>query len=560
MLKFLKSSSAQSASFADTSSCAVVISEHGELTNISETAAPLVSAWKEKSPELMQLVSQVRSSGTVGEARLVRKDGTRYSLTAIARDKDLVVVARDTTVSDRMTQALLDSRSLFKGLLDRAVDLSFEVDRTRAFTFLSPSEIFGQPSDDWLGKKADDFFWPSGRLPARNPFSSRTATEYDAVAVNIDGNETGWVSFSVEPIWEGDMFMGVRGVCRDVSHQVADGRQTRMDNLRLGLQQRVINLLNTSHTSDELLDNASSELLEVLRAEQVWAIVRYPEGLVPAAVSGESTFLPNIDQIWQDLRETGEQIAEVQDGDFRHLVVRLEENEKGIGMLVMCRDTKNFPWSNQERALLEAIMDALAAAFGKAQLINRLERLSSIDELTGIMNRRAFVEFVERRLRHQRRSGQSGCLLFIDLDHFKEVNDSLGHGVGDQAIKLVADTMQTIIRACDEVGRYGGDEFVIWLEDIEPADAALKARVLIDSMPGIREKIGAENLRLSASVGVCASIPGIDLKFKDLSDRADEALYEVKKAGRSSVAMARMPSQEEIAAAGGSVAQGGVEC
>ena len=222
MLKFLKSSSAQSASFADTASCAVVINEHGELTNISDTAAPIVAAWKEKSPELLQLVSDIRSSGTVGETRLIRKkDDTRYSLTAIARGKDVVIVARDTTVSDRMTQAFLDSRSLFKGLLDRAVDLSFEVDQARTFTFLSPSEIFGQSSDDWLGKKADDFFWPSGRLPARNPFSSRTATEYDAVAVNIDGNETGWVSFSVEPIWEEDMFMGVRGVCRDVSHQVA---------------------------------------------------------------------------------------------------------------------------------------------------------------------------------------------------------------------------------------------------------------------------------------------------------------------------------------------------
>ena len=551
MLKFLKSVSAQAVNFADTASSVVAINARDELTNVSESAAPLVAAWRAKDPEMVKLVADVRASGSVAEARLVRDGDSRYSLTAVARGNDVVVVARDTTVADRMTQALLDSRSLFKGLLDRAVDLSFEVDADRAFTFLSPSDVFGQASDDWLGQKADDFFWGDGKLPARNPFSSRTATEYESVAVNIDGSNAGWVSFSVEPIWDGDVFMGVRGVCRDVSHQVADGRQTRMDNLRLGLQQRVINLLNTTQNSDELLDRASSELLEVLRAEQVWAIVKYPEGLVPAAVSGESTFLPNIDQIWGSLRSSGEQIAEVQDGDFKHLVVRLEENEKGIGMLVMCRDTINFPWSNQERSLLEAIMDALAAAFGKAQLINRLERLSSIDELTGIMNRRAIVDFVERRLRHQRRSGQSGCLLFIDLDHFKEVNDSLGHAAGDQAIKLVADTMQTIVRACDAVGRYGGDEFVIWLEDIEPADAALKARALIDAMPSIREQIGAHDLKLSASVGVCASVPGIDLRFGQLSDRADEALYEVKNAGRSSVAMARPPSEAKVASTGG---------
>ena len=550
MLSFFKSRKTPSASLADSSSCAITIDENDQIIDRTDSANALADAWLDKQTDVHGVVNSVRGGNAVSEGRWVRSGGARYSLTAVARNTDVVVIARDTTVADKMTQALLDSRALFKGLLDRAVDLSFEVDTNRNFVFLSPSEAFGQVSEKWLGRSADDFFWSNGRVPSRNPFSVRTETTFDDVSVTLPDGETGWVSFAMEPKFEDDKFVGVRGVCRDVSDQVKDGKQTRKDNLRLALQQRIVGLLNTAHTAEELLGNASTELLEVLRAEQVWAIVKYPEGLVPAAVCGDSTFLPNIDQIWRDLEDKSESIAEVQDGDMTHLVVRLEENEKGIGMLVMCRDTNSFPWSKQERALLTDVMTSLAAAFGKAQLIDRLERLSSIDELTGIMNRRAFVDAVERRLRHQCRSGQSGCLLFVDLDHFKEVNDTLGHKAGDHAIRLVADTMQTLVRACDVVGRYGGDEFVLWIEDIAPADAALKARALIDAMPGIREKIGAGDLRLSASVGVCPSVPGLDLSFIEMSERADAALYEVKKAGRSNVALAETPQSEKVVAGG----------
>lgn len=550
MLSFFKSRKTPSASLAGSSSCAITIDENDQIIDRTDSSSALADAWLDKQSDVYGIVTSVRDGDAVSEGRWVRSGGARYSLTAVARDTDVVVIARDTTVADKMTQALLDSRALFKGLLDRAVDLSFEVDTNRNFVFLSPSEAFGQVSEKWLGRSADDFFWSNGRIPSRNPFSVRTETTFDDVSVILPDGETGWVSFAMEPKFEDDTFVGVRGVCRDVSDQVKDGKQTRKDNLRLALQQRIVGLLNTAHTAEELLGNASTELLEVLRAEQVWAIVKYPEGLVPAAVCGDSTFLPNIDQIWRDLEDKNESIAEVQDGDMTHLVVRLEENEKGIGMLVMCRDTNSFPWSKQERALLTDVMTSLAAAFGKAQLIDRLERLSSIDELTGIMNRRAFVDAVERRLRHQCRSGQSGCLLFVDLDHFKEVNDTLGHKAGDQAIKLVADTMQTLVRACDVVGRYGGDEFVLWIEDIAPADAALKARALIDAMPGIREKIGAGDLKLSASVGVCPSVPGLDLSFIEMSERADAALYEVKKAGRSNVALAETPKSEKVVAGG----------
>jgi len=246
----------------------------------------------------------------------------------------------------------------------------------------------------------------------------------------------------------------------------------------------------------------------------------------------------DLDFIWSSLEEADLCVHEIEGDARNHLALRLERAGQGIGMVVIGRDTEVSPWSRQEFQLLDDIGDVLTAAFGKAELIDRLYRLSGKDELTDLLNRRAFGEVVERRLKHQCRTGHAGCLVFIDLDHFKEVNDTLGHKAGDEAIMLVADKLQQIIRASDYAGRFGGDEFILWLEDADETTAEAKARQLLDYMPSVREKIGNSELKLGASVGICRSTPGVDLKLVSLTERADAALYEVKKSGKNSVAFA----------------------
>jgi diguanylate cyclase (GGDEF)-like protein len=440
---------------------------------------------------------------------------------------------------------------MFKGLLDRAVDLSFEVDSNRRIQFLSPMDAFNSNMEPWIGRCVDDLFWPDGNAPARNPFTLKTQTSIDAIQVSVIKGALSWFSFVIDP-WFDDsgIFQGVRGTCRDVTERIKEARQTRLDNLRLGLQQRITELLITAETSEELLDSASNELIEILRADLAWSVVKYDQGLVPLAICGDSEVVPNIDLIWRSWATESGLVVEVPDRERNHLAIRLEKLGIGHGMIVISRDTKLFPWSEQEKVLMNDVTSSLTAAFSKAQLINKLTRLSTMDELTGLSNRRAFIDQVERRLQQQCRSGHSGCLLFIDLDHFKEINDTLGHRAGDQAIRLVGETLQAIVRASDYAGRYGGDEFVVWLEDISAADAAVKARFIIDAMPGIRDKIGGKGLRLSASVGVCASIPEVDLNFASMAEWADAALYEVKNAGRGSVAIAVRQQPEDLQHAG----------
>lgn len=524
--------------------CAVLVDADARVLQNSPSGTVLINALANEQPQILDAIKSVAKTYLPVQTRMVIADQARYWLTVTPHPDGILIVAHETTLNDQMTEALLESRVMLKSLLDRAVDMSFEVDANRIFRFISPTNAFGCNLEPWLGRCADDLFWPSGRSPARNPLASKVATNFEAIQVEITDGVQSWISFRVEPQFDVQQnFIGVRGTCRDVSHSVATERKTRMDNLRLGLQQRIVDLINTAETAEDLLDSASNELIEMLRADLVWSVVKYPEGLVPVAISGDGMVTPNSEMIWQRLALAPEKVIEIEDMGRRHLAVRLEQNDRGIGMIIVSRDTELFPWAHHERELLSDVTGSLAAAFGKAQLINKLTRLSSLDELTGLSNRRAFIEIIERRLQQQCRSGQSGCLLFIDLDHFKEVNDTLGHGAGDEAIRLTGDTLKTVIRACDYAGRYGGDEFVVWLEDISAANAALKAKSIIDAMPSIREQIGGSDLKLSASVGICPSVPGMDLKFANMAERADAALYDVKKAGRNGVAIAEQPAQ-----------------
>jgi diguanylate cyclase (GGDEF)-like protein len=154
------------------------------------------------------------------------------------------------------------------------------------------------------------------------------------------------------------------------------------------------------------------------------------------------------------------------------------------------------------------------------------------------MNRGAIEAAIDERLSHRDNRADTGIIMFIDLDNFKEVNDTLGHNAGDDALKYVSEFIKTIIRPSDLAGRYGGDEFIIWLEGGRLDTAEQRARALIDNMPSIREKLGNINLKLSASVGLCAAENIDPISFDVLANMADEALYAVKKSGKGSIAVA----------------------
>jgi len=523
----------------NSSSSAILVAADNSITEQTETADALALLWRQQHAPLIQAVEDTRNSATLGEFHIDDGTGAKIWITAIQQGSATLLVARDTEIVEKMAEALVESRTLLKTLLDGAVDLSFEVDTAGRLGFVSPADAFGQQADAWRGNFAADIFWPKGNAPARNPFMAKNKTQFDSVRIEIEGDRKRHVTFNVEPSFARDgSVSGVRGTCRDITNRIEDEKTKRQDHLRVAVQQRITRILNASENAQELLEHASRELMDVMRADLVWSVMKYKNGLVPVSLCGDRDEMLDLESIWRDLAMSELCVHEIKGDGRNHLALRLERSGKGIGMVVISRNTDVSPWSKQEFQLLDDIGDVLTAAFGKAELIDRLYRLSGKDELTDLLNRRAFKEVVERRLKHQCRTGHAGCLVFIDLDHFKEVNDTLGHKAGDEAIILVGDKLQNIIRASDYAGRFGGDEFTLWLEDADEETAARKAQQLLDYMPDVRAKIGNPELRLGASVGICRSAPGRDLALDALSERADAALYEVKKSGKNAIAFA----------------------
>lgn len=170
----------------------------------------------------------------------------------------------------------------------------------------------------------------------------------------------------------------------------------------------------------------------------------------------------------------------------------------------------------------------------RKRLESELIRLATTDSLTGIANRRSFFEQLEREWARARRHARTLSLMMFDLDHFKHVNDSHGHAVGDLVLAALVDEARGLLRADDVLGRLGGEEFAILLPEVDLQGAAAAAERLRERLGARRVEAPAGPVRCTVSVGavearVALESPDVALK------RADDALYEAKRTGRNRV-------------------------
>jgi diguanylate cyclase (GGDEF)-like protein len=305
------------------------------------------------------------------------------------------------------------------------------------------------------------------------------------------------------------------------------------------LGRQVCSALGIDEFTAMLFDEATHSLVVEAVAGRVPSSVRgmrfrLGEGVTGAAAAqGRTLYVPDVDKDSRYLHYKGQRRCT---GAF--LCVPLRAKGRMVGMMNLNRPVVNG-FSAQEIRLAEAIAAQAGLAIANARLYQQTLELSYTDPLTGIPNRRQLFARLEQELSRSLRFGDELTILMIDLDLFKEINDSHGHAVGDSVLRSVALTLKRNVRKVDLVARYGGEEFVVVLPRVtrpEALEVAEKLRRAVAQAP-LPAPAGVGPLRVTISVGV-ASFGHDATDVAELFGKADAALYAAKHAGRDRVTAA----------------------
>jgi diguanylate cyclase (GGDEF)-like protein len=221
------------------------------------------------------------------------------------------------------------------------------------------------------------------------------------------------------------------------------------------------------------------------------------------------------------------------DGMRSMLILPLVVREDAIGTLALAAH-RTDAFNDSVRPTLQVLANQLAVALSNAAAVRRLEEMATTDGLTGCLNKRAFLEDLDRKIRSAERFGRKLSLLVTDIDHFKSVNDTYGHDVGDVVIKELGTILKKIKRDTDSVARFGGEEFCVLCEETDTDGAIILAE-------RIREELGQKvfntelgKLSVKCSIGV-ATFPRDAKTSAELFKITDQALYAAKRSGRNRV-------------------------
>jgi diguanylate cyclase (GGDEF)-like protein len=233
-------------------------------------------------------------------------------------------------------------------------------------------------------------------------------------------------------------------------------------------------------------------------------------------------------------------------GDKSLVMLPLVVRGESIG-IVELSSTRAHAFSDRDVELAQLLAREASTTFDNARLYDELRQLAYRDPLTGLANRHRLQDHVDHALARLRRGPSHAAVLFIDLDHFKHLNDRFGHAKGDRALRIIADRIRAIIRPGDTAGRLGGDEFAVLLEDVDgPDDVAMVCNRLLD---GIIQPIELDDAAPIVSASIGYALGGIDgTTSEDLLRNADIAMYAAKAAGRGQVVAFRQELLDTAAA------------
>ncbi len=436
---------------------------------------------------------------------------------------------------DALRCALLDTRQRWRDLVALAADLAFETNSAGCFVFVSPEQPLGWQADLLVGQPGS-LLLADGGAGNFDPFCAREALRGRRAWLKRPDGRLACLSFSVAPVRDPQgRHVGVRGVGQDVTEQDGDEdaiagalrRGEVLDQILWDMRQEVV--------ARRMMQATLGSLARAIGADGVAVIDMLSDGAVPTVLHQTGSSAPGVLGAALMLLDQGSEnggYALAPDGQ-KLLVCPCQTRFGEQAALALWRGPEGRNWDDDDRAVAVSTSSIVRVILEHEAIQREMARQARTDSLTGLLNRRAFVEEVARRIDRLDREGLPGTLMFVDLDNFKQLNDDRGHDVGDEALAKVAGMLRDTVRPSDLVARFGGDEFALWLDGADQFAAAERAEQLCRDGPGVLASFTVPTSpALSMSVGITTRWPGRGEDVDTLIHRSDQVMYELKQNGR----------------------------
>jgi diguanylate cyclase (GGDEF)-like protein/PAS domain S-box-containing protein len=426
----------------------------------------------------------------------------------------------DVTAAVESQRLLQQSEQRFRDLTELSADWYWEQDAEYRFVEMSSGiQSAGLPSAAFIGKRRWDLPWINmneddwaahrADLDARRPFHDlqlRRRDESGGVAV---------ISVSGKPVFDAEgRFTGYRGVGRNITQRKRTKRSLR-------------ELAERFRSLTELSSDWYWEMDAELRFTYVSEGIRKVRGVDPASLVGKRRWeYANVSGDEDMMRHRATLEAHLPFRDF----VLARRGADGRVTYVSHTGRPILDDRGQFRGYRGVARDVTATVEAEA----KLARLAHYDALTGLPNRGLLQGRLKRAMARADRAQSLLAVLFLDLDRFKEINDSLGHAAGDAMLQEAARRLAGCLRQTDTVARIGGDEFTILLEDVRSVEEISRVADKLLAVMAERAEIGGQELFLSTSIGI--TVYPLDEQDADtLMRNADLAMYHAKQEGRNNV-------------------------
>ena len=406
----------------------------------------------------------------------------------------------------------------------------FEADCAGRLTFLAPDGALGWPLDALIGQPGAALLTEAAAV---DPFRCTAPLRRQRVWLRTGDGGRVCMAVTTMPLTdEAGCPRGCRGTATDVTEQEADSAAAAA-------------LVRRGEVLDHVLARMRQEVLAPRMMQAVLESLIAAAGAEGAAVlsidadgPGQPLYhhggpVPELAPVLRGIVESGIEIRTNAAPDGAPLLAALCSTRFGeVAALVAWRAPGGRDWDEDDRILTGSVAALVRVVLEHESIQRELARQARTDPLTGLLNRRAFMSEIDRRLNRLESEGQPGTLLFIDLDRFKLLNDRHGHDAGDAALVQLAALLNRTFRPSDLVARLGGDEFAVWLDGADSMTAAERADRLCKAVPEEFAHLGSdEGGGLGVSIGIAMREPGSGEQLNQVMVRADQVMYAVKRGG-----------------------------